>query len=846
MPLEPNKLKDSNMQFIHNKKKLLQLLAEGATVITPNNRLSNALLQEYFRFNQNKTTAKPICVPYPSLLVNSFEKLKFTTPGSSHPTLLNEAQCQHLWRNVIKTTPELTYSEGLLQKIMDAWKHCLQWQIDPKHPDFSYTPQTLQFQHWWTLFNKTQVQLKAINEHQLIPYLLNTQQAFLEGPVVWVCFDDFNPQQLSLQQYFEHQNIHQYQFELENLHSKPMLLAAKDNHEEYQQLMAWLHLKIQENNQTIGVVIPNLEQEYHSLKRMLALHFNEELYDISLGQALSKFPIIAHALIWLNLNPLELSRNQTTLLLQSPYIGSAKTEFIARSQYLQDSRLIQAHSLNTNKLSQDLLNTAPKLALLLKQITIYPQKASLHEWVELFQQRLNLLEFPGDYGLNSENYQCFNRFAALLDELRPLSLISTNLNQNEALDALLRITENTVFQAQKTKAPIQISGLLEASGCEFDSLWVLGLTDQCLPKNAQLSAFIPPQLQRELHMPHSLPLRELQLAKQTLNRLENGSHQTVFSYAKMVGDMPFLPSSLIANYPHFLPCLKDEYKKPNYLVPQEEAYLVPLTKPVSGGSAILSYQAKCPFKAFAQFRLKAEPCQQLSEGLDGKERGILTHKIMELLWKSLSSQDELLRLKDHELEKVIHQSISSALMPLKAQLSELLLEIEHKRLNRLILASIGLEKQRTPFKISALESSYTISLGSLEFSVRVDRLDQVEESKWVIDYKSTIPEALPWKEGRPTEPQLLLYALLDQDINTLLLMQLKTGQIKYKGFSEQVQETKGISNLKTEESWDLYREEWRHQLTLLAEEIQTGVCTPTPQSPALCQNCEFQSLCRYP
>src|SRR4029079_3574934 len=116
--------------------------------------------------------------------------------------------------------------------------------------------------------------------------------------------------------------------------------------------------------------------------------------------------------------------------------------------------------------------------------------------------------------------------------------ISATLNKKEALDALTHLIENTIFQAKKTNAPIQISGLLEASGCEFDSLWVMGLTDQCLPQNTRLSAFIPPQLQRELLMPHSLPARELQFAKQTLQRLQRGSDTTVFSYSKLQGDNP--------------------------------------------------------------------------------------------------------------------------------------------------------------------------------------------------------------------------------------------------------------------------------------------------------------------
>lgn len=128
--------------------------------------------------------------------------------------------------------------------------------------------------------------------------------------------------------------------------------------------------------------------------------------------------------------------------------------------------------------------------------------------------------FPGDYGLNSENYQCLNRFITLFDEFRQLAVFNTNLTKAEALEAFHHLTHHTIFQAQKNNAPIQVTGLLEASGCEFDSLWVMGLTDQCLPNKVRLSAFVPSYLQRELSMPHSLPERELQFARQILQRLQ--------------------------------------------------------------------------------------------------------------------------------------------------------------------------------------------------------------------------------------------------------------------------------------------------------------------------------------
>lgn len=315
--------------------------------------------------------------------------------------------------------------------------------------------------------------------------------------------------------------------------------------------MAWLHLKIQEGNQRIGVVVPNLEQESNSLQRILAHHFEPSYFNISLGKPLSNFPLVAHALCWLNLDDIYLSSHQAELLLQSPYLGSSQEEFTARSEYLQEGILLENHAVQLNHFREELHAYAPKLATLLNDLTPYPQEAAVEEWIHLFQKRLNTLGFPGDYTLSSENYQCLNRFIAIFDELRQFSLLSSRFTKSEALETVQHLADNTIFQAQKTNTPIQISGLLEASGCEFESLWIMGLNDQCLPQKVQLSAFIPPQLQRELCMPHSLPARELQFARQILQRLQRSADSIVLSYAQLQADTPNLPCSLIAGFPNF-------------------------------------------------------------------------------------------------------------------------------------------------------------------------------------------------------------------------------------------------------------------------------------------------------
>ena len=114
----------------------------------------------------------------------------------------------------------------------------------------------------------------------------------------------------------------------------------------------------------------------------------------------------------------------------------------------------------------------------------------------------------------------------------------------------------------------------------------------------------------------------------------------------------------------------------------------------------------------------------------------------------------------------------------------------------------------------------------------------------MIDYKSSIPLVKPWNDERPEAPQLLLYALLDEQINALLFLQLKAGRLTCNGFSEEVLPIKGVNGLKKNERWVDYQQTWHEQLSGLASEFKSGVCPPLPARASTCEQCDFQNVCR--
>ena len=509
--------------MIKTRQELFTQMNAGATIITPNNRLSSQLLHDFYQQKESIIEDKPHCMPYQAFLRDLYNKIRHLHPRIKHPTLLNNTQQRHLWRTLLTNQQNYPCNEGLLHEIQDAWTRCQHWQIDIDHPAFSNTPQTRQFQQWQKQMLQTLAGLNAITAEQLINQILLCQEAFDATTVVWVCFDDYTPQQRALQHAFDSHEIRQYHYDLEVKSIATQRYAANDLQDECMQLVDWLKSRIESGETRIGVVVPDLQAQYRPLQRLLQRHIPQDQFSVSLGKPLTDLPLVSHALTWLGLNRRVISNHQARLLLRSPYLFGAKSELSARAQMIQDSKLLQEAEIPFDLLIQEFGLTIPKLTQLLDKLTDYPQQAPPQTWINLFKSRLTMLGFPGEYPLNSSTFQCFQRFVGLFDELLQLSFICPSMSLQTALDALRDVAKSTIFQTRKSTTPIQVLGLLEASGCNFDSVWVNGLTDQCLPKKTNLSAFIPIDLQREYEMPHAVVARELQFANQLLQRLQHGS-----------------------------------------------------------------------------------------------------------------------------------------------------------------------------------------------------------------------------------------------------------------------------------------------------------------------------------
>lgn len=205
------------------------------------------------------------------------------------------------------------------------------------------------------------------------------------------------PQQLSLQQHFSQQGCQLYHYDLAEQEGQQACYAAKDDNDEYQQLIYWIKDRLAQGEKRIALVVPSLQRESLRLQRLFQQALPSSEFNISLGQSLAEYPLVAHALCWLKLETERLQVNEARLLLHSPYLAHSQTEMLARAQLLETGKALQEYLVEPASFLQELEATAPKLAELVDKLTPYPQEATLKAWIKLFKNRLQDLGFPGEY-----------------------------------------------------------------------------------------------------------------------------------------------------------------------------------------------------------------------------------------------------------------------------------------------------------------------------------------------------------------------------------------------------------------------------------------------------------------
>ncbi|HWK69633.1 MAG TPA: PD-(D/E)XK nuclease family protein [Burkholderiaceae bacterium] len=465
--------------------------------------------------------------------------------------------------------------------------------------------------------------------------------------------------------------------------------------------------------------------------------------------------------------------------------------------------------------------------------------AAADTWSRRFRLCLQALGFPGQSVLDSHAFQAVEAFDGLLDGLGRQAAVAGRLDFSAAVSLLRRLAQQTPFQPQRDpEARLDVLGFLESEGGRWDGVWVLGLTDEVLPAAPKPNPFIPMAVLRQANAPRATPERELQWAMTMYAGLLECAPQVWLSHAQREGERELRPSPCIAELdvqaPQPAAAMSSACRLEQLL--DEQGPPLQSQGGTRGGIAVIDTQARNPLWAFVKYRLGASQLKGYAEISDQNARGLLLHRAIELVWRVLEDQQGLLRLwNGGGLDTLLRESVRQACDECLADYGPTLQELESARAIAVLHEWLALERARRPFRVRDVEQEYKWLHGPLELSLRLDRIDELDDGRLaLIDYKSgngNIDPKPDWMRARPVGLQLPFYAAVlaeeEAEVAALVLARLHARDTLVKGLADADYGFTGLSAPQdwpdfAGQSWAGLMAQWRGAIHALADEYVAG------------------------
>jgi ATP-dependent helicase/nuclease subunit B len=848
------------------KRDLFARLAQGhaarATVLTPNRRLAQELAREFDAGQAAKglrvwETAD--ILPFAAFVERLYEDALYSELAAGLPLLLSEAQEHELWEAAMRAS---RWGEGLLalpQAAADcrrAWELAQGWRIAGALGGFPGNEDARAFAAWardYAQRCERAGDTDAARLPDVVAPLLAEAALRKPGLLVAYAFDVLTPQQQEFLDACAARGIEARACGPAVAASAPRRMSFQSARHELEAAAQWARARLEGGAARVGVVVPELKARRKEVLRVLSrvLHAGFNLpgaeakpfaFNVSLGAPLADYPPVRAALSLLELALGEISFEQTSKLLRSPFVGGGDEEMAARARLDAVLRRRAPARVTLGKLV-GLVEGCPVLRQRLEALYAVPklESASPHDWGRHFSALLDAAGFPGR-SLDSAEFQARARLNETLAELARLERVAPRMSAARAFSRLERLCRDALFQPETPDAPIQVLGVLESAGLEFDALWVSGLTDEAWPLAARPNPFIPPALQKKAGIPEASAEATLARGRRITEGWIGAAPEVVLSYPAWEGDRKLAVSPLISQFEVASAAERRGARWRDLIFAARRAESVadgqapPLaTKTPRGGTRILADQAACPFRAFARHRLGAEGLEEPVAGPDARARGLLLHALMRALWTELKDSAALAGDTGAAIEKAARAAVR------EARLEEPFAALERRRLAKLAHEWLAVERVRAPFAVVAMEDKRKLAVAGLELNGRIDRLDRLTSGGHaLIDYKSGRPTPNAWLGERPDDPQLPLYALgAEEDVAALAYAKLQPGNMKFMGFAR----AKGL--VAQAKDWDALIAGWKKALDALGAGFAAGDARVDPKKLlATCVSCDLQPLCR--
>src|SRR5262245_11286848 len=316
------------------KGALFERLAQGrsasVSVVTPNRRLSQALMLEFDAFQIGKALSvweAPDILPFGAFVQRFYEDGLYADLSAELPMALTPAQEEEIWKQVVGGSGLLAV-EAAAAKCRDAWNLANLWRIRPG----AGNQDTEAFSVW---LKKYLDRTGNDADTARLPDLLHRFLPELKRPtlVVAYAFDILPPQMREFLDALGTEIVLSKPDPRRAAVSRAEFDSARD---ELESAARWARARLEAGGRRIGVVVPSLEEKRKEVVRIFSRVMrpageNKAMpFNISIGIPLERYPLVALALSVLRVSQEEIPFEEASGLVRSPFIGDSETELTER------------------------------------------------------------------------------------------------------------------------------------------------------------------------------------------------------------------------------------------------------------------------------------------------------------------------------------------------------------------------------------------------------------------------------------------------------------------------------------------------------------------------------------
>jgi probable DNA repair protein len=872
---------------------LAQRIEAGCVVVTPNRRLAAYLKRQYDlaqRAAGRAVWSTAEILPFSAFVERAYGDALYSGQADGLPILLATAQEQALWESIIRESESgkaLLAIPETAALAREAWQLAHAWRLMPLIGKFPPNEDARAFQQWaqrYEAITRRGRQTDSARLADMTASLLVRTEIRKPKALVHYGFDLVMPQQSVLFEALAAAGCEVTGAGPEARGGDRVRLTCADSTDEIRCAATWARARLEVSNSArIGVVVPELAKHRKAIRRIFSAVMEPDYalpdsgrpalpFNVSLGEPLSSYPLVNAAFLALEMAGREIDFERASRLIRSPFLAGADSELARRARLDAWLRQRAEPALTLERLLTLMARADASCPVLAQRLAALAEfrKARLFggqppsAWARAISEALALVGFPGERGLDSTEFQTLAKWHEVLADFAALDSVVPRTGYADAVARLRRMAADALFQPETPEVPIQVLGELEATGMQFDYLWVMGLSDDTWPRPPRPNPFLPIELQRAAGLPQGSAAGMLELARRLTGEWLSCAGEVVLSFPQREEDREFEPSPLILNVPE-RPLALPEYASYRDAVHRLRAIergadvkAPPLRDTaVRGGASVLRDQSACPFRALALHRLGAKGLEAPHAGLDAMERGTLVHRTLAEVWAQLKTRDALVAMPQADLEALLAQAAEGAVARVRRERPTVLAgrfgAIEKRRLAQRAREWLEAEKRRGGFTVLATEDKRRIETGGLSLETRLDRVDRTDDGRRVvIDYKTGKASPGDLLGERPDEPQLPLYLTgAEPDAVAAAFAQVRAGDMKFAGLARDPDLLPGVRTLpdgklkQAAASWGQQVEAWRAAIARVAAGFAAGEAEVDPKRyPHTCRLCDVKPFCR--